>query len=258
MEGYWIGHLNKTKVDPKEILTTYEKLDTMKAIDVVHFWNTVMGIGFVDAQNRLSKEQVLSLCSTDGIQSSDPGPCYMGVDQNNGIHVVISKNLPNRSKIVFLGIYSDWAELDPLMDDFNVTLCVVDALPEKRNAFAFAKRHEGRVFCNYYNDHQKGEYKWDEGQYVVECNRTESLDNSHREIDQAQVELPKKSCGITQTFADHMHNVAKKLHEDDITGSRRYVYIRLSGEDHFRHAFNYECMARQEASTRYFADCPLT
>ena len=28
------------------------------------------------------------------------------------------------------------------------------------------------------------------------------------------------------------------------TGAKRYVYIK-SGLDHFRHAFNYECMARQ-------------
>ena len=38
--------------------------------------------------------------------------------------------------------------------------------------------------------------------------------------------------------------VSKKLEEDEETGSKRYVYVKL-GPDHFRHAFNYECMARQ-------------
>ena len=37
---------------------------------------------------------------------------------------------------------------------------------------------------------------------------------------------------------------AKKLEEDEETGSKRYVYVKL-GPDHFRHAFNYEAMARQ-------------
>ena len=37
--------------------------------------------------------------------------------------------------------------------------------------------------------------------------------------------------------------MAKKLEEDQETGSKRYVYVRL-GPDHFRHAFNYEAMAR--------------
>ncbi len=32
--------------------------------------------------------------------------------------------------------------------------------------------------------------------------------------------------------------------EDEETGAKRYVYFKL-GLDHFRHAFNYECMARQ-------------
>jgi hypothetical protein len=48
-----------------------------------------------------------------------------------------------------------------------------------------------------------------------------------------------------------MHNVAKRLEEDEETGSKRYVYVKL-GPDHFRHAFNYEAMARQSAPDLLF------
>ena len=58
-----------------------------------------------------------------------------------------------------------------------------------------------------------------------------------------RVVLPRE-CDVVRDFADQMHNVAKKLEEDEETGSKRYVYVKL-GPDHFRHAFNYECMARQ-------------
>ena len=47
-------------------------------------------------------------------------------------------------KIVHLGVYRDWEELDRLMKAFNVSRCVVDALPETRNARAFAERHQGQ------------------------------------------------------------------------------------------------------------------
>ena len=239
MAGFWISHLNNQFINPKEILDAYERLHTMKSYDVGQFWNLTIGIGFVDAANRLSIEQILELCGDEGIPNSDPGPCSMGVDQGNDIHVVIGKP---PGKIVYVGVHKEWEDLDPLMRYFNVGSCVVDALPEKRNAFAFAGRHTGRVYCNFYNENQKGSYAWNEGDFIVQCNRTESLDASHKQIMDKLITLPKP-CEVVQDFADQMHNVAKKLEEDEETGSKRYVYIKL-GDDHFRHAFNYECMAR--------------
>ncbi len=64
--------------------------------------------------------------------------------------------------------------------------------------------------------------------------------------------LPKE-CEIVQEFARHCNSVAKKLEEDGETGSKRYVYVKL-GSDHFRHAFNYECMARQASANLVFPD----
>jgi hypothetical protein len=58
-------------------------------------------------------------------------------------------------------------------------------------------------------------------------------------------------------FAEHLHNAAKKLEEDEETGSKRYVYVKL-GPDHFRHAFNYEAMARQYGANSFFGDCDIT
>jgi len=53
-----------------------------------------------------------------------------------------------------------------------------------------------------------------------------------------------RECEIVREFTKHLSNAAKKLEEDEETGSRRYVYIKL-GPDHFRHAYSYEAMARQ-------------
>ena len=242
MEGYWISHLNNINTNPAEILATYDKLDWLKPYEVTHFWNLTMGIGYIEAQNRLTIEQVLELCSNEGIPTSDTGPCSMGVDQGNNIHVVIGRPGIDKAKIVYVGIHHGWEELDSLMDHFNVMNCVVDALPEKRNARAFADRFKGRVYLNFYNQHQKGAYSWNDSEYIVQCNRTESLDTSHNQIMDKAIILPKQ-CTETEVFASHLHAVAKKLEEDEETGSKRYVYIKL-GDDHFRHAFNYECMAR--------------
>jgi hypothetical protein len=138
------------------------------------------------------------------------------------------------------------------MKNFNILRSVCDALPETRNARAFAERHKGKVFLSFYREFFKGDYKWDESNFMVVCNRTESLDASHNEILTGNIVLPKE-CEIVQEFAKHLHNVAKKLEEDEETGSKRYVYVKL-GPDHFRHALNYESMARRTCPDLLFPE----
>jgi len=246
--GYHYSQLFSQFVSPAEILHQYRTTTNLR-----DFFNLKIGVAYVEAENRLSIQEVLSLCGSDGIVQSDPGPCFMGVDQGKDLHVVIAKKHPQTAgKIIHLGVYIDWEELDRLMKNFNVIRCVVDALPETRNARAFAERHKGKVFLNFYREFFKGDYKWDEANMTVVCNRTESLDASHNEIMTGQIALPKE-CEIVGEFAKHLHNVAKKLEEDEETGNKRYVYVKL-GADHFRHAFNYESMARRSCPNFLFPD----
>ncbi len=72
-----------------------------------------------------------ALCGDHGIASESSKSCFMGVDQGKDLHVVIAEKLPEKGvKIVHLGIYRDWPELDRLMENFGISLCVVDGLPE--------------------------------------------------------------------------------------------------------------------------------
>jgi len=235
--GYHYSQLFSHYVDPADILHQFRTTNNL-----TDFYNLKIGNSYILAVNRLSIQEVLSLCGSDGILSQARGPCFMGVDQGKDLHVVIGrKHIQKTGQIVHIGVYKDWEELDRLMRNFHVSRCVVDALPETRNARAFAERFRGKIYLNYYNQHQKGSYAWNEKEFIVSCNRTESLDASHREIMDQEILLPRE-CEITREFATHMHNVAKRLEEDEETGSKRYVYVKL-GPDHFRHSFNYECMA---------------
>jgi len=241
--GYHYSQLFSHFVDPGDILHQFRTTNNLQ-----DFWNLKIGLAYVAAENRLSIQEVLALCGTDGIASQDPGPCTMGVDQGKDLHVVIGKKDSEKARVVHIGIYKDWNELDRLMKNFNVSRCVVDALPETRNARAFARRFKGKIFLCYYNEHQKGSYAWNEKELIVSCNRTESLDASHNEIMKGELVLPRES-DMTREFAKHLHNVAKKLEEDQESGSRRYTYVKL-GTDHFRHAFNYQQVAASELRTR--------
>jgi hypothetical protein len=250
--GYHFSQLFSHFVEPREILHQYRT--TQNPTD---FHNLKLGVPWVDASNRLSVEEILALCGSEGISSEDPGPCSMGVDQGKDLHVVIGKRHSMKAgRIVHIGVYRDWEELDVLMRRFHVARCVVDGLPETRNARALAERHRGRVFLSFYAEFQKGNYRWNEADLTVSANRTESLDASHNQILTGSIVLPGWS-DMVRTFAAHCHNVAKKLEEDEESGSKRYTYVRL-GPDHFRHALNYETMARQYLSSSFFAGCDLS
>ena len=248
--GYHYSQLFSHFVPPEEILHQYRTTNNL-----TDFYNLKIGIPYVEATNRLSIQEILFLCSDQGIAASDTGPCFMGVDQGKDLHVVIGKRSFQKTLILHIGVYKDWEELDWLITSFHASRCVVDGLPETRNARAFAERHRGIVYLNYYNEYQKGKYRWNEADLTVQCNRTESLDASHQTILKGEIILPRES-DIVRDFALHCHNVAKKLEEDEESGSKRYLYVRL-GADHFRHALNYAIIARGEVIDSFFGGCDL-
>ena len=250
--GYQHSQLHSVYVEPAELLRKYRQ-----ARSLTNFYNLNLGLAYVEAENRLTVEEVLALCGDSGIASQDSGPCYMGVDQGRDLHVTIAKRHTQKAAaVIHLGVYRDWEELDSLMSRFFVVRAVVDALPEMRNARAFAQRHQGKVFLNFYNEHQKGAPRWDEKALTVSVNRTESLDASHKLIQEAEVILPRE-CDVVRAFAGQLHNTAKKLEEDEETGSKRYVYVRL-GKDHFRHAFNYGVIAMHGLARGFFSNADLS
>ena len=256
IHGYHYSQLFSHFVSPREILHQFRTTDNL-----TNFYNLKIGIPWVEATHRIALEAVYALCSDYGIPERDPGPCSMGVDQGKDLHAVIGRPHPDRAgKIVHLGVHKEWDELDRLMRDFNVYRCVIDGLPDTDKARSFAGRFPGKVFLNFYNDHQKGSYKWNEADWTVTVNRTESLDASARQIlgaggdrtGASRVILPKR-CDMVEVFAQHLHSVAKRLETEEETGSKRYVYVKLN-PDHFRHAFSYECMSRSSFADLIFPE----
>ena len=187
--GFTIGHPSASWIDPAALLREFRTTR-----DLGNFIRLKLGRPYVEAENRLSIAEVLACCGNEGIKDWESDPCFMGVDQGGGqkdlLHVVIGKKRPAGSpQYVHLGIYRGWYELDRLMKLFCVSRCVIDGLPNQDDARKFAARHKPRVFLSYFSDTQKGSYRWDEQQMIVNSNRTEALDASHKEIQARQIVL---------------------------------------------------------------------
>lgn len=247
--GYQFSQLFSWYVDPKDILEHFEA-----GKDLTNFMNLKIGVPYVEASNRLSLSDVLSLCSDDGLLNScSSGAVCMGIDVGRELYVVISRWDDGKDRIIYISVLKSWEELDFLMENFHVSRCVIDALPETRPARSFAERHKGRVFLAYYSIHQRGDFRWNEDENTVLINRTEALDLSHSVIINGRIILPRQS-EMVLLFANHCCAQAKRLIEDEQTGSKFYEYCRLQGDDHFRHALSYLLVARSFLKNSLFSD----
>lgn len=252
-------YMNTRTTSPEFILNKFRTTNNL-----TDFYNLKIGIAYVDAQNRLSVEEVLDCCGNQGMSSSSDEGSFMGVDQGNHLHVTIGiRGEKRKAELIYADVLignnnldrnddSGWRQLDALMSRFKVMRCVVDAQPNTKAARSFAERFPGRVFLNYYSEYQKGCFKWSEKDMTVYSNRTESLDSTHRDIVEQNVLLPRQS-DMIKTFATQMHNTAKRLEEDPDSGSQRYVYLKL-GADHFRHSFNYMMMGLSDSPKLIFPE----
>ena len=226
-------------MDPGEILHEYRTTRFPE-----RFYNLKIGLAWADTQNRLDRMSVLACCGDEGMLERSESRCTMGVDTGRELHVVVSRFLPGgdgKRQVVYIGVHHEYSELDELMKRFQVRRCVIDALPEIHATRDLARRHPGRVWLNYFQESQRGSYRWDREEGIVHENRTEALDASRQVIRDGKVILPRRN-RLVEEFADHIAADAKQLVEDEQTGARSYRYIR-TGTDHLSLAFTYDCIA---------------
>ena len=208
------------------------------------FYNSEMGLPHLAAEGGLTEQELLSLSRGWGMMTTGKG-CVMGVDQGNGLHLVVKE--PSESGIVFtVRVHHEpatdalFSHLDYYMETFDVQVCIIDALPNTHAARAFASRFQGRVWCAYYGGTQKGTatYGFDaEGCRTATVNRTEALDAWRDAHKMGKRRIPRVEDEVTE-FVRQMTNVLRKIEEDPVTGQKKAVWIQR-GPDHYAHADSY-------------------
>lgn len=235
IRGYQISQLYSSFMSANDIMNEYQSTEFMG-----HFYNHVLGIPYLSATDRVTKEMVLGLCDPiREMQSNYTQPTTMGIDVGANLHVTVYDY--KNKRLIWCGEIKQFEELDLLFLKFNTKLCVIDALPETRKVKELIQRNKNKVFACFYNDNQKGNYGWKEDEQIVSVNRTESLDASTLMIYRKEFSLPQRNKSIEE-FAMHCQNIAKVVEENKDKGERKFVYKKI-GPDHYRHSFNYAIIA---------------
>ena len=218
------------------------------------FYNSEMGLPHLAAEGGLTEDDLLKISGRWGMPPVGLG-CVMGVDQGNGLHLVIKEPHEDSGLVFTVRVHHEpmtdaiFSHLDYYMETYDVQCCIIDALPNTHAARAFAQRHQGRVWCSYYGGSQKGTatYGFDtEGCRTATINRTEALDAWRDAHKMGKRRIPRREDEVDE-FIRQMTNVLRKIEEDPATGQKKAEWIQR-GPDHYAHADSYAEIALRRST----------
>ena len=298
IDSFHIHHMLSPTKTAQGVWERYITTDNMK-----EFYNAVLGKPYVDEDNVGLTEDELSGCvNTDLSWDSDKTNTCMGVDQRSGeLHVVILKPGSVKKQLIHLEIIDNYCDryreagkivspfkrLYSLMHEYDVDMCVLDALPNANEAKEFAAEFPGRVFLSYYKESQdlarwsdknpkSGEspslrrskdslkFKW-----VVFLDRYKAIEYALKHWRDRAIECPSPR-GLVQEIRDdktgtyapdfvcegvffkHMVGVVRELVQSKLNSGRyRYRWNNLGLDPHFLHSFTYALIAAERKKKRF-------
>jgi hypothetical protein len=208
--------------------------------------NSIVGLPYA-GDNQPLNDQTIRAALGDHPMARSCSLSYMGVDVGDTLHVVVGHVAGNGLLVIhWAEETTDWDRLDSLMESHQVDLCVIDAMPYKASAKAFARRWPKQVYIQYFKGDalKKGEEgEGDDAVPKVTVDRTESLDRTVEDIKAGEILLPSLSeHSVVGVIVQHLKMLIKDLVEDS-AGNKKYVYKKQVA-NHFGMAINSMRIAR--------------
>jgi hypothetical protein len=278
--GYHIPRILSSSIQasPEQIIEAYNDCK-----DIQEFFNSQLGIAYISKENMLITEEILRATVNPDLRWLTSGQNFaMGIDQMGGFNVIVVRYRGpktdsgiGKSRLAHIEIvWADdpWERCDELMTQFDISICVADAVPNFNEARRFAKRHPGRVFLSEYNyTPEKGDAdicEWGDrpkktpgqkkasaeilNKWRVRINRYLAIEWNlmkyvNRMKEQARPEYPlvdiqdnvgrKKSVFLCkEVFWVHLQKIVKKKNVNEDTGEIRMDFENLGLDPHFVHA----------------------
>ena len=161
--GYWISLLMAPWISAGDIIDKWN--DPMVTKDF--FYNKVLGLPYVGAGNKVTKEHVMQNVTVKVIQPLESERMIIGVDTGTKLDYVCGSD----KGLFFHGDTTDYNELDKLMIRWSKAICVMDAGGDLIGSRKFRERWKNRVFLATYTS-KKGTDKptWndDEGTVTID------------------------------------------------------------------------------------------
>jgi len=172
--SYHVSQLTSHYISLQEVWDMWKKTTNLE-----EFYKAKLGLPYVDEANRgVSLGQCEASVREDLRWGRDIGihnHCAMGIDQGAGYcFVIIADQYDGKKRIRHIELieqnnpiyWENGAKVSPykrcgeLMDEYNVRVCVTDAMPNVNDALHFARAYPRRVFLAYYTQASKDIVQW--------------------------------------------------------------------------------------------------
>lgn len=253
--SFYINQMYSYTVSPSDLALAYFRGVGDEAA-MVEFYNSKQGLPYIPDGGQVTDGELENAIRKYFKNDQRPNVgtdriIVMGVDQGKMNHVVIVEfivtdrygldpNAAAHGKVLaeFKLPGDDFETLDPLMREWQIQACVIDADPQINDARRFARRFPGYVYlCRYRRGVTGKELQLseeDSGAPIVTVDRSNWLDASMGRFHSGRVHLPADT---SHEFKDHIKSLVR-TYEKDEQGNSRAVYLN-TGADHYGHAFNY-------------------
>lgn len=252
--GFYINQLYSPALPPWKLAVAW--LEGKKShLREQEFYNSKMGLPHIVAGAQLTEEMVgacikgfpmIEGCRQGNVVTMgiDIGRrhnvevCLWDLSQANGIDI----NAKARPKVLWAGEIDDLCgQGGELMSRFNVTFCVVDAMPEMHTSLKFANEWYGRArICRYNHFATARSVFAGENDSQVSVNRTAWMDQALGRFRNGSILLPNN---IPQDYIRQIMSPVRKPDEDS-QGNLIYRYVEQDGvPDHYAHARVYSEIA---------------
>jgi len=250
ISGYHIPHLISPKCEIKMVVSRWDEAQADES-QMGTFYNSILGLPYMKAEERLTESDVLACCGSDPMRTSiSIRQTAMGVDIGKAYHTVLvgEKIDDKRAKIIYMCRVKGFDAVHDIAKKYNVQSAVVDIRPYEESFTKFQEQEPYRVFGAQYPTSPKARnpfLKADDKAGIYTINKIQIFDKTHSWVKNKEVVIPR-NCDEVKEFARQLCNCGKAI-EELPTGDRIYVYIKLGDQqDHYRNALHYLYIALQD------------
>jgi hypothetical protein len=197
------------------------------------------------------------------LELPEGGKSSMGVSVGpSAMYVVVSlvpsRKLPKEEQVrkaLFIGRVKQWADLDELMDKFNVKTCLISPQPEPHLVRQWVElSHNGPVYQIVYTSDGMSAAQWDKEAKRVSIDRTFALNAAYEEIKAGKWWVPTSAPTI-ESGEFYAQMKAPTRIRDMASGELKYQWVESGCQDHFRHAHVFDHIAATKALAVVEAVC---
>jgi len=252
--SFYINQLYSFTINASELAEAYFRGIGDEAA-LVEYYNSKQGKPYVPDGGQITDAELQD--ATRNYVKADQRPEHgssslitLGIDQGKWNHACVVEytqthrgldvNDTTEAKVLWEGKLpgSDFNAIGPLMREWQVKMCVIDADPQINDARRFARKFPGYVYLCRYRKGQSGKElqvsEEDDGAPIATVDRTNWLDASLGRFHTGRIMLP------ADTSLEFKTNIKAliRTYEKDKQGNPKAVY-KNTGPDHFGHALNY-------------------